>query len=66
MEFDKEKCAMLIMSSGKRKMSEGIELPNQEKIKILEEKETYKYFECWKLTPSNTWRGIKKVKKSIS
>ena len=27
-EFDIEKCAMLIMKSGKRHMTEGIELPN--------------------------------------
>ena len=42
MEFGKEKCAMLVMKSGKRHMTEGIELPNQEKIRTLGEKETYK------------------------
>ena len=31
------------MRNGKRQMTEGIELPNQEKIKTLEEKETYEY-----------------------
>ena len=31
------------MKSGKRQMTEGIELPNQEKIRTLGEKETYKY-----------------------
>ena len=31
MKFGIEKCAMLIMKSGKRQMMEGIELPNQEK-----------------------------------
>ena len=31
------------MKSGKRQMTEGIELPNQEKIRILREMETYKY-----------------------
>ena len=31
------------MKSGKRHMTEGIELPNQEKIRTLREKETYKY-----------------------
>ena len=31
MEFGIEKCAMLIMKSGKRQMTEGLELPNQEK-----------------------------------
>ena len=43
MEFVVEKCAMLIMRSGKRQMTEGIELPNQERIRTLGEKETYKY-----------------------
>ena len=36
-------CPMLIMKSGKRQMMEGIELHNQEKIRTLGEKETYKY-----------------------
>ena len=31
MEFGIEKCAMLIMKSGKRHMAEGMELSNQEK-----------------------------------
>ena len=43
MEFGIEKCAMLVMKSGKRHMTEGIELPNQEKIRTLGKKETYKY-----------------------
>ena len=43
MEFDKEKCAVLIRKCGKRHMTEGIELPNQEKIRTLGERETYKY-----------------------
>ena len=45
MEFGIEKYAMQIMRSGKWQMTEGIELPNQEKIKTLVEKETYKYLE---------------------
>ena len=43
MEFGTEKCARLIMKSRRRQMTEGIELPNQEKIGTLGEKETYKY-----------------------
>ena len=43
MEFGIDKCAMLVMKSGKRRMTEKIELPNQEKIRTLGEKETYKY-----------------------
>ena len=38
-----EKCAILAMKSGKRYITERIELPNQEKIRTLGEKETYKY-----------------------
>ena len=43
MEFGLEKCAMLIMKSGKQHLTEGMELPNQEKIRTPGEKETYKY-----------------------
>ena len=34
---------MLIMKSGKRHMTDGMELPNHDRIKTLEEKETHKY-----------------------
>ena len=34
MEFSIEKCAMLVMKSGKRNMMEGMELANQEKIRM--------------------------------
>ena len=43
MEFDIEKYAMLVMKSGKRHMTDGMELPNHDRIRTLEEKETYKY-----------------------
>ena len=43
MEFGTEKCAMLVMKSGKRHMTDGRELPNQDKIRTLGENETYKY-----------------------
>ena len=41
MEWDIEKCDML-MRSGKRQISEGIKMPNQEIIR-MEKKENYKY-----------------------
>ena len=41
MEFGIEKCAMK-MRSGKRQMTEGIELSNQEKIRTLGGKKTNK------------------------
>ena len=43
MEFGIEKYAMLVMKSGKRHLTEGMELQNQDKIKTLAENETYKY-----------------------
>ena len=45
MEFDREIFPILIMESGKRQMADGIEQPNQEKIRTFGEKETYKYLE---------------------
>ena len=32
------------MKSGKREITEEIELPNQERMRILREKENYKFF----------------------
>ena len=43
MEFGSEKCAMLVMKSGNRHTTDGIELPNQDKIRTLGENDTYKY-----------------------
>ena len=43
MEFGIEKCAMPIMKIGKRHLTDGMELPNQDKIKTLAENETYEY-----------------------
>ena len=35
-----KKCTMLIMKSGKRYMTDGMEQPNQNKIRTIGEKET--------------------------
>ena len=43
MGFGIEKCAMLVMKSGKRHRTDGREPANQDKIRTLEEKEAYKY-----------------------
>ena len=43
MESGMEKYAMLVMKSGKRHITDGMELPNKDKIKTLAENETYKY-----------------------
>ena len=42
-EFSIEKCAVLVMKSSKRYLTDGMELPNQDKIRTLAENETYKY-----------------------
>ena len=44
-EFGIEKCTLLVMKSGKQNLTDGIELPNQDKIRALTENETYKYLE---------------------
>ena len=43
MEFGIEKCAMLVMKIGKQHMTDGMELPNHDRIRTLKENETYKY-----------------------
>ena len=43
MEFGIEKSAMLVMKNGKRHLTDKMELLNQEGIRKLIEKETYKY-----------------------
>ena len=43
MEFGREKCAMPVMKSGNRHLTDRMELPNQDKIRTLAENETYKY-----------------------
>ena len=43
MEFGIEKCAMLVMKSSKRHLTDGMWLFDQDKIRTLGEKETYKY-----------------------
>ena len=45
MEFGIEKCSLLVKKSGKRHLTDGIELPNQDKIRTLEENETHKYLD---------------------
>ena len=43
MYFGIKKCAMLMMRSRKQQITEWIELPNQQKIRMLGEKKTYRY-----------------------
>ena len=66
MEFSIEKCAMLVMKSSKRHLTDGMELPNQDKIRTLVENETYKYLDIWE---ADTIKQVEirytKFKKSI-
>ena len=43
MKFSIKVCAMAIMKRENQLLMEGIELTNQEKIRTLQEKETYKH-----------------------
>ena len=52
MDFGIENCAMLMIKSWKLHLKEGIELPNQEKIGMLGETETYKYMVIWEANPN--------------
>ena len=44
-EFGIEKCAMLVMKSGKWHLTDRMELPNQDNVRTLREKEMYKYLD---------------------
>ena len=43
MESGKEKCAMRVMKSGLRHVTDGMELPNPENIRTFRKNKTYKY-----------------------
>ena len=62
MESGIEKCAMLVMKSGKRHLTDGMEVPNQDNIRMLGEKATDKYFG---ILESDTIKRmeVKKIKK---
>ena len=51
------------MKSGKRQMTEGTELPNQERIRTPREKETYKYLEILKTDIIKQAEMKEKIKK---
>ena len=60
MEFGIEKCAMFVMKCSKWHLTDGMELPNQDKIGTLEEKETDKNLG---ILESNTIKQVKMKKK---
>ena len=66
MEFGIEKCAMLVMKSGKRHLKDGMGLPNQDKIRTLGENEIYKYLGIIKSRLRQTSGDERKNKERIS
>ena len=62
MEFSIEKCAMLIMKSGRRQMTKEIELTRQEKIGTLGEQETYKYLRIMVADTNKQMKSKEKIK----
>ena len=65
-EFSIEKCAMLVMKSGKRHLTDRMELPNQDKFRTLGEKETYKHLGILEGDTIKQAEGKEKIKKNIS
>ena len=65
-EFIIEKCTTLVMKSGKRHMTKGMEQPNQGNIRTLGEKETYKYLGILEADTIKQMEMKEKNKKSIS
>ena len=66
MEFGIEKCAMLVMKSGKRHLTDRMELPNQDKIRTLAENETYKYLGILEADTTKTKGNERQNSKRIS
>ena len=55
-----------MMKSGKRYMTDGMELPNQDKIRTLGENETYKYLGILEADTIKQVEMKDKIKKNIS
>ena len=55
MEVDIEKCALLVMKSNKQHLTDGVELPNQDKIRMRGEKKRYKY---WGILEADTIKQV--------
>ena len=57
MKFGIEKYAKLIIISGKRRVTEGIDLPKQ-KIRMLGERKTYKYVGIFSIISIHVFDGV--------
>ena len=60
MKYSIEISAIQVMKSGKRYLTDRIELPNQDKIRTLGENETYKYLD---ILEADTIKQVKKKEK---
>ena len=56
MEFGRETFAMLVMKSGKRHLTDRMELPNQHKIRTFEKRKPTNTWASGRLTLSNKWK----------
>ena len=66
MESGIEKCDILVMKSGKRHLTDGMEVPNQDKIRTLAESETYKYLGILEADTIKQVETKEKLRKTIS
>ena len=63
MEFGIEKWAMLVMQGWKWNFRDGMEVPNQDKIRTLGDKETYKYLDILEADAIKPEEMKEKIKK---
>ena len=66
MEFGIEKCTIHVMKSGKRQLTDRMELPNKDKIKTLAENEAYKYLGILEADTIKQVEMKEKFRKNIS
>ena len=63
MKFGIEKCAILVMKSSKPHLTDGMELPNLDKIRTLGPKENYKYLD---ILEADTIKHVEMKEKKIT
>ena len=66
MEVGIEKCAMLVMKSDKRHMTDGTELPKHDKNETLGKNESCKYLGILEADTSNKWKWKTRFERNIS
>ena len=66
MEFGVKKCAMLVMRRGRLVRSEGIVLPNENKIRVIGENDSYKYLDVLEADQIKREEMIEKLRMDIN